>query len=63
MDRDSEPNAGITYSLVPAQYQDQFSIDPKAGFISIKSQLDRESVSHISHIHNVINRIITKISQ
>ena len=45
VDRDSAPNAGITYKLVGGDDLDQFSIDSKEGFISINSPLDRETVS------------------
>ncbi len=44
LDLDSEPNAAITFSIGSGDRDGQFTINPNDGFISIKSQLDRETV-------------------
>ena len=44
-DKDSEPNAKLTYYIVGGDINRQFTVDPKEGIIRVVSPLDRETVS------------------
>uniref|UniRef100_A0A671Q6N2 Protocadherin Fat 2-like n=1 Tax=Sinocyclocheilus anshuiensis TaxID=1608454 RepID=A0A671Q6N2_9TELE len=48
IDLDGPPNNFIIYSIVSGDPQQQFSIDPHTGHITVRSMLDREEITHYS---------------
>ncbi|XP_001920058.2 protocadherin Fat 2 [Danio rerio] len=48
IDLDGPPNNFIIYSIVSGDPKQQFSIDPRTGFITLRSMLDREEITHYS---------------
>uniref|UniRef100_A0A9J8DFP2 FAT atypical cadherin 2 n=1 Tax=Cyprinus carpio carpio TaxID=630221 RepID=A0A9J8DFP2_CYPCA len=48
IDLDGPPNNFIMYSIVSGDPQQQFSIDPRTGHVTVRSMLDREEIMHYS---------------
>ncbi|XP_026136921.1 protocadherin Fat 2-like [Carassius auratus] len=48
VDLDGPPNNFIVYSIVSGDPQQQFSIDPHTGHVTVRSTLDREEITHYS---------------
>ncbi|XP_016310855.1 protocadherin Fat 2 [Sinocyclocheilus anshuiensis] len=48
VDLDGPPNNFIIYSIVSGDPQQQFSIDPRTGHVTVRSTLDREEITHYS---------------
>uniref|UniRef100_A0A8C1WJD8 FAT atypical cadherin 2 n=1 Tax=Cyprinus carpio TaxID=7962 RepID=A0A8C1WJD8_CYPCA len=48
IDLDGPPNNFIMYSIVSGDPQQQFSIDPRTGHVTVRSTLDREEIMHYS---------------
>ncbi|KAL3276606.1 hypothetical protein HHI36_011978 [Cryptolaemus montrouzieri] len=47
-DLDSDKNGKVIYSIIGGDNQEQFSVDPDTGLISIADSLDRENISNYS---------------
>ena len=47
-DADYGNNSLITYSLLPSEYPEKFSIDPSSGNITVIGILDRENKSEVT---------------
>jgi len=47
-DEDYGSNSIIAYSLLPSEYQEEFSIDASSGNITVTGKLDRENTSEVT---------------
>ena len=62
-DADHGNNSIITYSLLPSEYSEKFSIGASSGNITVIGNLDRENRSQITLRINATDRMFTVTSE